>query len=137
MLNYTNAAPSWKPDATPTSKGWVDTHTGELIVATKNITSVTKSSNITNGSPNVTVGSTVGLEAGMPASGTGIAAGTKILSITNGTTLVLDKNATATNATASVKYGPDVQATSAAYEVAQTPQMRTSFGVGDNPAYLD
>jgi hypothetical protein len=57
----------------------------------------TLSGNTTNASPNVTgLSSTAGLEAGMAVSGAGIPAAAKIASITNGTSLVLTANATAT-----------------------------------------
>jgi hypothetical protein len=50
----------------------------------------------TNGSPTVTVTSTAAAYAGQRITGTGIPANTLIASITNGTTLVLSRNATAT-----------------------------------------
>lgn len=49
----------------------------------------------TSGSANVTVSSTVGYVPGMTVTGTGIAAGSKILSITSSTVFVLSANATA------------------------------------------
>ena len=70
----------------------VFTGTGELaFTSPSSVSSSVVSSTTVNNSYTVTVGSTAGLTAGMDVSGVGIAAGTKILSITNGTTLVLTK----------------------------------------------
>lgn len=59
----------------------------------------------TNGSANVTVSSTSGLHVGMKIAGTGVPFNSGIASITNGTTLVMTDNATAT-ATAPMEFGP-------------------------------
>jgi autotransporter-associated beta strand protein len=70
----------------------VFTGTGELaFTSPSSVSSSVVSSTTVNNSYTVTVGSTAGLTAGMNVSGVNIAAGTKILSITNGTTLVLTK----------------------------------------------
>lgn len=70
----------------------VFTGTGELaFTSPSSVSSSVVSSTTVNNSYTVTVGSTAGLTAGMDVSGVNIAAGTKILSITNGTTLVLTK----------------------------------------------
>ncbi len=74
----------------------VFTGTGGLaFTSPSSVSSSVVSSTTVSNSYTVTVGSTAGLTAGMDVSGVGIAAGTKILSITNGTTLVLTKLVTA------------------------------------------
>ncbi|MBN8419030.1 MAG: autotransporter-associated beta strand repeat-containing protein [Verrucomicrobia bacterium] len=74
----------------------VFTGTGELALTSQSsVSSSVVSSTTASNSYTVTVGDTSGLTAGMDVSGVGIAQGTKILSITNGTTLVLTKLATA------------------------------------------
>jgi autotransporter-associated beta strand protein len=74
--------------------------TGKLTLSP---TATTLSSTTTASSTSVTLASTAGLSAGMAVSGTGIAAGTTIASITNGTTLVLSQAATASG-TANLSY---------------------------------
>jgi autotransporter-associated beta strand protein len=54
-------------------------------------------STLTSGSANVTVSSTANLHPGMSVSGSGIPAGTTILSVPSATTLALSQNATATS----------------------------------------
>ncbi len=74
----------------------VFTGTGELaFTSPSSVSSSVVSSTTVNNSYTVTVADTTGLTAGMDVSGASIAAGTKILSITNGTTLVLTKLVTA------------------------------------------
>jgi hypothetical protein len=51
---------------------------------------------IISGSPTMTMDSTADIAVGATVSGTGLPTSTHVLSITNGTTLVLDQNATAT-----------------------------------------
>ncbi|MCF7788655.1 MAG: autotransporter-associated beta strand repeat-containing protein [Prosthecobacter sp.] len=74
----------------------VFTGTGELaFTSPSSVSSSVVASTTVNNSYTVTVGDTSGLTVGMDVSGASIAAGTKILSITNGTTLVLTKLVTA------------------------------------------
>lgn len=73
------------------------------VTNTDSVTTLT--GNTTNGSKNVTgLSSTSGLSAGMLVSGTGIPSGAKIASITNGTSLVLSANATATGTAVSLNF---------------------------------
>ncbi len=67
--------------------------TGTLTLAPSGTTSLATTT--TSGSATVTLASTGGLVAQMPVSGTGIPAGTRIASVTSGTTLTLTKAATA------------------------------------------
>jgi hypothetical protein len=65
--------------------------------------SVNVTGNRTNGSPIITgIASTAGLVAGMPAMGTGIPAGTHILSVDSGVQITLDANATSGASTSTV-----------------------------------
>jgi autotransporter-associated beta strand protein len=61
-------------------------------------------STLTATSPNVTVSSTANLLPGMTVTGTGIPAGTTVLSITNPTSLTLSQNATATSSTTALTF---------------------------------
>ncbi len=58
----------------------------------------------TSGSPTINVGDTSGLTPTMTITGTGIPAGTTILSITNASVLVMTQNATATAGTVSLTF---------------------------------
>lgn len=76
----------------------VFTGSGELAINLASTTTpVVLSSTTTANSSTVTVASTAGLAAGMDVSGVNIAPGTKILSITNGTTLMLSTVVTVAN----------------------------------------
>ena len=59
----------------------------------------------TNASPSITVPQTSGLIPGMMVSGAGIPAGTTILSVVNGTSLLMSNSSTATAATAGLTFG--------------------------------
>ena len=59
----------------------------------------------TNADATVTMDSTVKLSVGMSVSGTGIAAGSTVASITNATTFELSANATATNSNQTLTFG--------------------------------
>jgi hypothetical protein len=79
--------------------------TSKTVKFTNDGTVTTLAGNTTNASANVTgLSSTSGLSAGMTVSGTGIAANTTIASITNGTSLVLSANATATGTAVSLDF---------------------------------
>lgn len=72
---------------------------GEILQGSHNFNgSVTPTGNTTSGSANVSsVSSMVGVVEGMAISGTGIPAGTKIVSITSTSAFTMSANATATN----------------------------------------
>ena len=62
-------------------------------------------SNITTGSKVITMGSTVGIQPGMTLTGTGIPAGTTVLSVDSLTQITLSQDATATNTNQTVSGG--------------------------------
>ena len=61
----------------------------------------------TDGSANVTMDSTANIEVGFSVSGTGVQAGSVVQSITNSTTFVLSKNATASNSNQTFTFTSD------------------------------
>lgn len=85
--------------------GLAVTGSSKTLLFTNTDTVTTLSGNTTSGSANVTgISSTTGLSAGMLVSGTGIPANAKIASITNGTSLVISANATATGTGVSLDF---------------------------------
>lgn len=81
------------------------TGTSKTLTISNTGTVTTLTGNITTGQAAVSaLSSTAGLAAGMLATGTGIPSGTKIASVTNGTSLVLSANATATTTGVSVDF---------------------------------
>ena len=71
-------------------------------------TTVTDSTcDTTDGSANVTMDSTANIEVGFSVSGTGVQAGSVVQSITNSTTFVLSKNATASNSNQTFTFTSD------------------------------
>lgn len=81
------------------------TGTSRTFTVTNTNAVTTLTGNTTTGQASIAgLSSTAGLAVGMLASGTGIPAGAKIASITNGTSLVLTANATATATGVSVDF---------------------------------
>lgn len=94
MSDYTSAPPAWKADATGTPHGWINTHTGELLVATKHIDAgqitaatpatpwVGTANTTTNKATLLNVQTTSGvLAVGQVLTGTGMPAGTFVQGI--------------------------------------------------------
>lgn len=83
--------------------------TSKTITITNDGSVATLTGNTTSASATVSgLSSTTGLAAGMNVTGTGIPTGTQIASITNGTSLVLTANATATGTGVSLNFAwPD------------------------------
>lgn len=87
------------------STGLAVTGSAKTVKVANTDTVTTLTGNTTNGSANVTaLSSTSGLSAGMLVDGTGIPTNTKILGITNSTSLVLSANATATGTGVSLNF---------------------------------
>jgi hypothetical protein len=75
-----------------------------MIIKRWRTSSVTVSFSLTNGSPNISSGSTTGLINSMSISGTGIPAGTTISSITGASSLTMSANYTGTSGTQSLTF---------------------------------
>lgn len=86
------------------------TGTSKTILFTSNGTTTQLTGNTTSGAASVTsLSSTSGLAVGMLVSGTGVPANAKIASVTNGTSIVLSANSTATGSGVSLDFQwPDV-----------------------------